>query len=69
MSSYSKGEEAVKESLMKQTLKLQHKLKQTVSNASILEDHYTNTLEDLEAKVTLKKISKILFTIIFFSTQ
>lgn len=51
VSSYSKGEEAVKESLMKQTLKLQHKLKQTMSNASITEEGYATTLEDLVAKV------------------
>lgn len=35
---------------MKQTLKLQHKLKQTVSHASMIED-YTTTLEDLVAQV------------------
>lgn len=52
VSSYSRGEEAVKESLMKQTLKLQHKLKHTVSNASIVEEDYDTTLQDLIAKVS-----------------
>lgn len=54
VSSYSKGEETVKESLMKQTLKLQHKLKQAVSNASISEEDYQTTLEELVAKVSTK---------------
>lgn len=69
VSSYSKGEEAVKESLMKQTLKLQNKLKQTVSNASIIEGDYATTLDDLIAKVSMPRNLYLKFYFFRFSIQ
>lgn len=53
VSSYSRGEGIVKDVLVKQTQKLQNKLKNTVSNTSnfSVEELYATNLTDLEKQV------------------
>lgn len=60
LSSYSKDEDLVRETLVKKVNRLQRQLKKKISSGSVPPDNYKQTLEDLEKKVKKKKINKFI---------
>lgn len=55
LSSYSKDEDLVRETLVKKVNRLQRQLKKKLSSGSVNEVSYKQTLQDLQRKVTFYK--------------
>lgn len=60
LSSYSKDEDLVRETLLKKVNRLQRHLKKKVASGSVPAESYKQTLEDLQKKVILLNIHKYL---------
>lgn len=56
LSSYSKDEDLVRETLLKKVSRLQRQLKKKLSSGSAPPDNYQQTLEELQEKVCAAKI-------------
>lgn len=72
LSSYSKDEDLVRETLLKKVNKLGKILKKRLATGSVPVESYQATLEELQAKVHTSKIHMffiINFNVLFFSTQ
>lgn len=68
ISSYSKDEEAVKDSLVKRSITLLEKLKITANNnTSATEEYYTTNLKDLENQVYIRTYHYFSCFLIFLS--
>lgn len=71
LSSYSKDEDLVRETLLKKVNRLSRQLKKRIASGSVPADSYKATLEELQAKVLVLEFffvySKVTFTR-FFST-
>lgn len=57
LSSYSKDEDLVRETLVKKVNRLQRQLKKKLSSGSVPADNYQQTLQDLERKVPFNRIT------------
>lgn len=55
LSSYSRDENIVRETLMKKVKRLMYQLKQKLVTGSVLLENYKTTLEELQEKVKKKK--------------
>ncbi|XP_011499629.1 PREDICTED: P protein [Ceratosolen solmsi marchali] len=74
LSSYSKEENLVRETLIKKVKRLLQQLKQKLITGSVLMDHYRTTLEELQAKYPIRNklllaksgFSMILVIVLFF---
>lgn len=73
LSSYSKDEDLVRETLVKKVNRLQRQLKKKVSSGSVAADSYKQTLQDLERKypirnrvLLVKSAVVLLFVVSFF---
>lgn len=65
LSSYSKDEDLVRETLVKKVNRLQRQLKKKLSSGSVPADSYKQTLQDLERKVQTIESAKQFYSILF----
>lgn len=63
LSSYSKDEDLVRETLVKKVKRLQRQLKKKLSSGSVPADSYKQTLQDLQKKVNVQLSNEMIFVI------